>query len=150
MRVFEVTPHVGIGPLRLGMTPDDVRRSVAGHRVEKIRRGREEVIEDLGLGVDYSDGDTAVTFVQVSQADRVRVTFAGCDVFDTPADELVASVVRQEGLSPADYPPGRHEYLFPPLRLVLWRGVVAEESGEQGWVFECISVHAPGYYDTDA
>ena len=147
MQLFEVTPHVGIGPLRLAMTPAEVRQAVAGHAVEKIGRGREEMIDDLGLNVDYSVGDADVTFIQAFPVDGVRCTFAGIDVFGTPADELVAAVARREGLSAADFPTGRHEYLFPSLRLTLWRGVVAEEPGEHGWAFESISVHVPGYYE---
>jgi hypothetical protein len=108
------------------------------------------VVPDLGLWVDYPNGYTAVTFVQASQTEIARVMFAGCDVFDTPADELVAAVVRKEGLEPADFPPGRHEYEFPALRLGLWRGVVADSPGQRGWAFECISVHSPGYYEQEA
>jgi hypothetical protein len=147
MRVFEVTPHVGIGPLRLGMTPAEVRQAVAGHAVEKIGRGREEMIDDLGLNVDYSAADADVTFIQAFPVDGVRFTFTGIDVFTTPADELLAAVACREGLPAPDFSPGRHEYLFPSLRLALWRGVVTEEPGEQGWAFESISVHVPGYYE---
>ena len=43
--MYEVTPHVGIGPLRLGMTPAEVRAAVPGQAVEKIGRGREEMID---------------------------------------------------------------------------------------------------------
>jgi hypothetical protein len=35
MRVFEVLPHVSIGPLRLGMTPAEVRQAATGHAVEQ-------------------------------------------------------------------------------------------------------------------
>jgi hypothetical protein len=145
-RVYEVTPHVGIGPLRLGMTPAEVRAAVPGYVVREIGRGREEMIDALGLDVDYPEGEAAVTFIQAFPTRGVRVTFAGQDVFATPADDMVAAVVRQEGLDPADFPPGGHEYLFPVLRLMLWRDVVGEEPGEQGWAFASVSVHAPGYY----
>ena len=146
MRVFEVVPHVGIGPLRLGMTPAEVRRAT-GHAVEMIGRGREEMIDDLGLSVDYSAGDAAVAFIQAFPAEGVQFTLEGTDVFATPADELVAAVVRGERLPPSDFPPGQDEYRFPSLRLVLWRSFAAEEPGEPGWTFESISVHVPGYYE---
>ncbi len=146
MAVFDVEPQAGIGPLRLGMTPGEVRRAVVGQEVKPLR-GRQEVVRDLGLWVDYPAEGGGVSFVQASRARGVWVTFAGVDVFDTQADELVSRIVRQEGLDPADFPPGRHQHLFPSLRLMLWRGVISEEPGERGWAFECISVHAPGYYD---
>lgn len=30
----------------------------------------------------------------------------------------------------------------------LWRSCVSDEDGEQGYIFDCVSLHAPGYYDT--
>ena len=129
------------------MTPAQVRVAVPDFDFERVRRGREEQVRLLGLSVDYPEGDTEVTFVQAYRVAGVRVEFAGCDVFKTPADEIVAAVVSKQSLLPTDFPPGRHEYLFPPLRLVLWRGIVGTRPGEQGWRFECISVHAAGYYD---
>lgn len=146
MQVFDVIPHVGIGPLKLGMTQAEVRQAVAGHTVKALQ-GCEEVVENLGLWVDYTPGFGGVNFVQAFKAKGVRVIFAGADVFDTPADQLVTRIVRQEGLTPADFPDGRHEYLFSALRLMLWRGVVPDEPDERGWAFECISVHTHGYYD---
>lgn len=145
-QVFEVTPHVGIGPLRLGVTPAEVRAAAPGHAISKIGRGREEMIDTLGLTVDYSAGDV-VSFIQAFPARGVRVSFAGRDVFVTPADDMAAAAVRQAAADPADFPPGRYEYLFPDPRLALWRGVVGEEPGDQGWAFTSISVHAPGYYE---
>ncbi|WP_020475677.1 hypothetical protein [Zavarzinella formosa] len=146
-RVYEVTPHVGIGPLRLGMSPAEVRAAMPGHAIEKIGRGHEEMIEALGLNVDYSAGDAAVTFIQVFPTTGVRFTLWGIDVFATPADELVTALVRREGLLAADFPPGRDEYRFPSLRLVLWRRWASDKPGEPGWAFETVSVHILGYYE---
>jgi hypothetical protein len=121
VRVFEVVPHVGIGPLRLGMTPAEVRRAAAGHPVEAVGRGREEMVTGLGLTTDSAAGGGPVTFIQAFPAEGVRFTLWGADVFATPAAELVAAVVSREGLAAADFPPGQDEYQFPSLGLVLWR-----------------------------
>jgi hypothetical protein len=88
-----------------------------------------------------------VVFIQVSH--RASAEYRGIDLFDEdrPADEVVAEIVRLEGLDRADYPPGRHEYLFPALNMILWRGEVSDEEGEQGYTFQAASVHVPGYYD---
>src|SRR5262245_54665446 len=146
MPVFEVIPHVGIGPLRLGMTQAEVRHAIAGSAVRGLR-GCLEVVRDLGLWVDYTEGFTAVKFVQASEVAGVRVLLAGADVFDTPADELVARLVQQEGLNVADFPPGRHSYLYEALRLVLWRERVPEAESRP---FDCVSVHAEGCYSETA
>jgi hypothetical protein len=142
MPEFEITPHVGVGPLKLGMTAAEVRH--AGP-VEAVGRGREEMVTGLGLNVDYKAD--SVAFIQSFPADGVRFTLWGIDVFTTPADELVAFVLNREGLSADNFPPGRDEYQFPSLGLVLWRRWASEEPRETGWTFETVSVHAPGYYD---
>jgi hypothetical protein len=71
-----------------------------------------------------------VTFIQVSH--RVWATYRGVDVFDEDrsADDVVAEIVRLEELDPADYPPGKHGYIFPTLNMILWRGEVSDEPDE--------------------
>lgn len=145
-REFEVQPGVGIGPVRLGMTPDEVRQAVGRCRIT-AGDDREQWIDALGLKVDYAAD--VVAFVEASAVALVRVTLAGRDVFATPADELVAAVVEHAGLNPNRLPPGRDEYRFPRLRLGLWRAFVPDEPvapGEPGWAFESVSVYARGYY----
>jgi hypothetical protein len=146
-RVFEVQPRVGIGPFLLGMTPAEVRRAARRCTVT-VGDGNEERVDALGLKVDYQAG--AVAFVEAFAVARVRVTLFGRDMFATPADELVAVVVRHARLRPGRFPPGRDDYLFPALRLALWRAFVPDEPtapGERGWAFESVSVHAAGYYE---
>jgi len=59
---------------------------------------------------------------------------------------VLAAIVELEGLDPADYPPGKHSYLFPALNMVLWRGEVSDVPGDQAYTFQAASIHAPGYY----
>src|SRR5262245_24407513 len=146
-RDFEVRPRVGIGPFRLGMTPAEVRQDAGRCRVT-AGDGREQWIDALGLKFDYVAD--AVAFVEAFGVARVRVRLAGRDVFATPADELVAAVVSDAGLRPGRFPPGRDEYRFPSLRLVLWRAFVPDwpaGPGEAEWAFESVSVHAARYYE---
>lgn len=127
---MEIVPHVGIGKVRLGMPREEA-----------------DWLLDCGMQVDSAGSPPVVTFVQVSH--RCHATYRGVDVFDEDraADEVLAEVVALEGLDPADYPPGRHEYTFPHLNMVLWRGEVSDEPGDQGYTFQAASVHSPGYYD---
>lgn len=151
MAIYNVVPHVGIGPLRLGMTQAGVRRAVPEYQVRaSLRGGCEEFIPELGLLVDYSAMFGEVMFVEVNSLARSIVMLAGCSAFDTKADNLVAAVVREYGLDPAEFPPGRYDYKFPSLNLVLWRGVLGDDTPEsRGWAFEAIAVHKPGYYTSD-
>jgi hypothetical protein len=126
----EIVPHVGIGKVRLGMSREEA-----------------DWLLDRGMTIDAGGSPPAVTFIQVSH--RESATYRGVDVFDEDrsADDVVVEIVRLEGLDPADYPPGKHEYLFPVLNMILWRGEVSDEPGDQGYTFQAASIHVPGYYD---
>ncbi len=126
---MEVIPHVGIGPVRLGM-PREVAKPLADN--------------DSCFQVDYRGEPPVVAFVQLSK--RGWATYAGIDLFDEPADEVIAEIARLENLDTKIYCPGRHEYYFPHLNMILWRDSVSEEEGEQGYIFDCVSLHTPGYY----
>jgi hypothetical protein len=127
---MEIIPHVGIGKVRLGMSREEA-----------------DWLLERGMSLDSAGSPPVVTFIQVSH--RADAEYRGIDLFDEDrsADEVVAEVVRAEGLDPADYPPGRHEYLFPVLNMLLWRGEVSDVEGEQGYTFQSASIHVPGYYD---
>jgi hypothetical protein len=125
---MEIVPHVGIGKVRLGMSREEA-----------------DWLCEPGMQIDSAGSPPVVTFIQVSH--RAYAQYCGVNLFDDPADEVVAAVVRLEGLDPADYPPGRHSYLFPALNMLLWRGEVSDDpDDEQGYTFQAASIHVPGYY----
>ena len=135
MAADEVVPHVGIrlsrgDMLRLGMT-----REAAQPSLEKDRH----------LQVDFRGEPPVVAFIQ---SPKHWGTFNGIELFESGADEVIAAIVQRLGLDPAVYRPGRHEYYFPDLRMGLWRSCVSDVEGEQGYIFDCVSIHAPGYYDS--
>jgi hypothetical protein len=132
----EVVPHVGIqslgGMVRLGMTQGEVRPLLD---------------RDRDIRVDYRGDPPVVAFIE---SPKHWGSFEGIDLFEAAADEVVAAITAQLGLDPAVYRPGRHQYYFPDLCMSLWRSCVSEVDGEQGFVFDSVSVHAPGYYDAGA
>lgn len=130
---MEVVPHVGIGNIRLGMSREEA-----------------DWLRDNTIQVDSAGSPPVVTFVQASW--RSGATYRGLGLFDASAVAVIAALVELEGLNPADYPPGKHTYQFPTLNLVLWRGHVSDDNpnDRQGYYFQCVSVHAPGYYDRAA
>jgi hypothetical protein len=98
-----------------------------------------------GMRVEYSGSPPTVAFVQVS--DGFGASYAGIDLFGMAADDVIAEIARRENRDPRVYAPGRHQYYFPDLHMGLWRSVVSEDDGDQGYLFDCVSVHAPGYFD---
>ncbi len=136
MATDDVIPHVGIrlpggAMLRLGMT-----REAAQPLLDKNR----------DIQVDFAGEPPAVAFIQ---SPKHWGTFDGIELFEDGADEVIARIVQRLGLDPTVYRPGRHQYYFPDLCMSLWRSCVSEEEGEQGYVFDCVSLHAPGYYDAE-
>ena len=127
---MEVVPHVGIGPVHLGVPREAAQPLVA---------------KDSCFQVDYRGTPSLVAFVQLSK--RGWATYAGIDLFDTPADEVIAEIARLENLDTTIYCPGRHEYYFPHLNMILCRDTISEEEGEQGYIFDCVSLHTPNYYN---
>jgi hypothetical protein len=126
---MEVVPNVGIGPIHLGMSREAVQPLVP---------------KGSPFQVDFRGEPPTVVFVQLSK--RGWATYKGIDLFDTPADEVIAEIAQLEDLDGTIYRAGRHEYYFPHLNMILWRDTVSEEEGHQGYIFDCVSLHLPGYY----
>jgi hypothetical protein len=124
---MEVVPHVGIGEVRLGMLREEA-----------------DQLRGKWMRLDSAGTPPIVTFIEVHW--RTRARYRGIDLFGGSADEVVAAVARLEGLDPLDYPPGKHNYRFPALNMLLWRGEVSDEPGEQGHIFQSASIHVPDYY----
>jgi hypothetical protein len=99
---------------------------------------------ESGIRVDFHGEPPVVAFVE---SPKHWGSFEGIGLFEAGADEVIAEVAARLGLDLEVYRPGRHSYYFPDLRMSLWRSCVSEVDGEQGFVFESVSVHAPGYYD---
>jgi hypothetical protein len=135
MAADDVIPHVGIrshaGMVRLGMTREEVQPLLD---------------RDRDIQVDFRGEPPVVAFVQ---SPKYCGSFEGIDLFESGADAVIGEIVRRLGLDPSVYRPGRHQYYFPDLRMSLWRSCVSEVDGEQGFVFDCVSVHARGYYDAE-
>ncbi len=129
----EVVPHVGIRVLggellRLGMSREEAAPLLAA---------------DRDIKADFRGDPPAVAFIEVP---KHWGTFEGIQLFEQSADEVIEQIVAHLGLDPADYPPGRNSYHFPEQRMALWRSCASDVDGEQGYIFDCVSVYAPGYY----
>lgn len=126
----EVIPHVGIRLpggeiLRLGMSREDVKRL-----------GR------LDIQVEYRGSPPTVAFLQ---SPKYWGSFEGIALFESSADEVIEEIVRALGLDAEQYPPGRHSYEFPDLKMTLWRSCVSDVDGDQGYIFDCVSIRSAGY-----
>jgi hypothetical protein len=119
---FEIVPHQGIGPVRLGMNRTEVEAALApfpgalpsnpkrkGSRVQCYYRG--------SLQVEFTAAGTA-SFIEVSNDSAFLSLYNGHDVFDLPAPDLFSLFAADDHAGPHQY--NSSEYLFPDLIVSLW------------------------------
>jgi hypothetical protein len=137
---FDIEPHVGIAPIRFGMNRAEVVREMTriggGSPVDKS--GGIDCFFNNGFQVSYRDG--TVEFIEVYSDPAHTYILEGVDVFDTPADQLVA---RLATLDSADsLLSEQNSYCFPSLIVSLWE---ADEQydckgGEKRPIFGAVGV----------
>lgn len=118
MSSLPITPHDGIGPLRLNATRAEIRAAAAGLRLpSSAQHAESDYFAEESVQVEY-DGSGRAQFIGVSPLpDVYRATFAGTDVCDTEAGELFRKIAEAEGGTHVFEPDG---YLFPKQILLLW------------------------------
>jgi hypothetical protein len=151
IKQYQVVPLIGAGPVRLGMTRDEVRRAMPGN-CESFRKGLDPGLEidswhESGFQVFYAESAPVVEYIELSRDSSFVATYNGVDVFELPADDVVAHVCRA---APFDLDNSEHGYsfIFPKLQMSLWRPTMPESpEDEEGRVFETIGIGVAGYYD---
>ncbi len=152
--VYDVLPHEGIGPVRLGMSRAEAREAMERAGVpppEQVETSR-DLYHHAAFQVSY-DAFGTVEYIELGRDGPFGVRYLGVDVFTTPADELVALVAERAPYDPDD-PELGFTYLFPALDLSLWRPVMPEDCEEEdepdeydcGRVFTTIGVGRRGYF----
>ena len=131
-----VIPHVGIGigkgeMIRLGMSKDEAKYLLEGRK-------------DFQVG--FRGDPPKVAFIQ---ATKWWGNYEGIDLFEESADDVIAEMVERYKLDPEIYCPQEHTYLFPDLNMILWRDTTSTEDGEQGYIFDCVSLHTDDYYSPE-
>ncbi len=132
---LEIQPHVGILPVRLGATSDEVR-TVMKDLGRDLSSSRDDAALLRKLGVDPPEGvsrtdyyienalqveitdDDRVSFIGIAPHADIRATFNGRDVFDLPAEALFEDLKDQ--FDAADIVFDEASVLFPDQILTLW------------------------------
>jgi hypothetical protein len=140
MPVFEVTPGEGLGPVRFGMSRDDVRATLAEPPRPFLKTPgalhKADEFAAAGLHVHYRGRAPVVEFVEAYAVEGVAVTLDGLDLLGQPATAVVEAlrartvVVREAGGA---------VYLLPELDVSLWRSTPADER------FAAVGAAEPGY-----
>ena len=138
MERYVVTPHEGIGSLKLGMSPEEILAAIQNDLTElkivskrglQISQTRERdanfqtlrYMEDIYFSmVRYQNGKAIEISVGRELRDEVKVSLYDLDVFHTPAEDVIRFMF---GPCIHDEPDEQlsTEYEFPALGIRFWR-----------------------------
>ncbi|HYW13183.1 MAG TPA: hypothetical protein VE871_14580 [Longimicrobium sp.] len=145
MTTYDVVPHEGVGPVRLGMTRAESRAAM-GLPVQSHGTGRDarDLYLDSAFQVFFDDADR-VEYIELSHGGPFIARYESVDVFATDAEPLV-ELVRQRAAYDENDPELGYSYIFPALQLSVWRSVVPDDDDDEGRRFMTIGVGKPGYF----
>lgn len=147
MLVYKVVPNLGVGPVRLGASREEVRAAMGSDPfIWRRFNADENHWHQSTLQVHYEEQRQTVEFIEVARSDEFVALYKGVDVHRTRADELVAHVSRDTPFDAHDRELG-YAYVFRAIELSLWRGVMPESAGDpEGQFFEAVGLGVRGYF----
>ena len=147
---YEVMPHVGIGPVRLGMSamtsdaPCPAPAMLSSRDLTPLLET--DAFHENGFQVFYSGTRRWRNTSSCLGIPASCALYRGIDVFATPADVVVSHVARDTAFDPDHWELG-YSYIFPALDLSLWRPVLPESPEDtDGREFSTIGIGVVGYY----
>jgi hypothetical protein len=163
MEEFQIIPKVRLGKIELGMSRSMVHHAMGKNFIEITRDGViYDSYEDYSLHIHY-ENDT-VNFIEISNNPVVEVLYENTNIFNTPAESLIAYLVMfSDYLNTTEARLG-YSYIFNNLGISLYRSnVFKEETLNESWFknltqeekdeelkflyFESVSVWSEGYYN---
>ncbi len=147
---YIIEPGLGVGPVRLGMTPDEVLGAMDqkpdSFSKSDDSRHETDAFHQSCFQVFY-DGDVPeVVYIELSSGVDFDAFYAGTDVFKTPANDLVSLISQTTPLDEND-PELGYSFTFPNLELSLWRPVMPDsEDDPEGRFFSTVGIGITGYF----
>ncbi|NWJ48967.1 MAG: hypothetical protein HXX08_24160 [Chloroflexi bacterium] len=170
---YELIPSVGIGPVRFGMTHQEVYEAMGTKPSTTLPRGKavgEEERSSFHLhncfAVHYSTENSTVEFIEVSSDCDIDVFYKDIDFFNTEVEELLVLLTKETPYDEDD-PELGYSFIFPELELSLYRPhgpediePLTEESSEEDIKYyegelkrlkyiESVGLGITGYYGAD-
>ena len=111
---FEITPHIGIGAVKLGMSKEEIK-TILGSSSYSGSSNSSDYYFSNSFQIEFSEG--GADFIGISYSPEYVVLYQGKNVFDIEALELFELIAKNEsGIHKYD----SYEYLFPEQILTLW------------------------------
>lgn len=137
MLFLPVIPHVGIGPLKLGMSPEQILVTINQLRYQWTRPDKSKIqiseykSEDLLLRymdhdsffmVRYKDDQAVEITIDNSLKELADITLFDINIFETPVEQLVADLKQFSAYTyDSDDEDLSTEYIFQDIGVRLWR-----------------------------
>lgn len=115
---LELTPHLGIGPILLGMTRPEITAEMRsyGLKITSTAHGHLYFLENSLMAEFQPDG--TASFIRVAPHQDLELTFQGVNLFKTHADEVFKLFEAHEGETATNV--DQHEHVFPKQIVTLW------------------------------
>jgi hypothetical protein len=154
---WQLNPLEGAGPVRFGMTYDQVVSVLGEPDQAPFARWRSTAKtagwHKIGFAIEFNPEVVHIEFFRRNSDLVVKVDGVDVDLFRTPASEVVDAFVEcghsfeGAGRRFSEDPKLGHSYVFKDLQVAFWRQVVREDDhDEDGKYFETVSLAAPRYY----
>jgi hypothetical protein len=127
LTAFDLSPHVGAGEIRLGMSRSEVRR-VFGEPVTSYPKVPGAPLTDTYFGADLQvayDSSDRVEYIELNGPGAVDAVFRGRSLLTLPAVDVL-EWMRRFAEFDANDPELGYSYIYPDLDLSLWRPVMPE------------------------
>ncbi len=145
---FDLSPHVGAGVVRFGMSRSEVKRAL-GDPVKSYPKLPGAPLTDTYFGADLQvsfDPADRVEYIELNGPGAVKAVFQGRSLFELPADDVLEWMKRFAEYDP-DNPEIGYSYVYPDLDLSLWRPTLPEgPEDDEGRSFRSIGMGRAGYY----
>lgn len=143
---WDIKPLVGVGPLKLTWTRDELRLAMAdlGLPVTPRKKGSKEIdtLANRSVHLHYSS-EGRLQAIECWEDEATKITFKECDVLRAPPGEVLNLLSAEAPFDTQD-PEIGYSYTFPELSIGLWREALP--SPEQEAQFQSVLVGVAGYY----
>ena len=138
---FEIIPHIGVGPIKFGMSRKEVEDCFGKPEFD----ANDRIGFMSGFIVNFDDDDK-VEFIEMANSNVFEATYKGINLHSVKADEAI-SILEKDVAYDKDNLEAGHSYIFKELQLSLWRGSVPVNSNdEEGQYFEAVGVANKNYF----
>jgi hypothetical protein len=150
MEIYIIEPLVRVGVIRLGMTPDAVRKAMSDEP-KPFRKTAHDVhdtdaFHEGALQVFYAGEPPTVEYIELSRVRDLRAVVLDLSIFETPAEELVAQLGRLHDFE-SDDDSAPFDVIFPDLQMSLWRPhPPASSNDENARYFSTVGIGVHGYF----